>query len=44
MCLNEQDSEYALGPKYGQILKMAGFSISKHYNIRNMLEYALAEF
>ena len=44
MCLNEQDSEYALGPKYSKILNMAGFLVSEPYNVRNMLEYALAEF
>ena len=31
MCLNKQDSEYALGPKYAKILNMAGFSICERY-------------
>ena len=25
MCLNQQDSEYALGPKYVKILNITGF-------------------
>ena len=31
MCVNKQDSEYALGPKYAKILIMAGFSIYERY-------------
>ena len=34
MCLNKQDSEYALVPtyaKYAKMLNMAGFSISERY-------------
>ena len=31
MCLNKQNSEYTLGPKYAKILNMAGFSICEHY-------------
>ena len=27
LCLNKQDSEYGLGPKYVQVLNMAGFSM-----------------
>ena len=36
MCLQKQDSDYALGPnmlnsEYGKVLNMAGFSICERY-------------
>ena len=29
LCLNKQDSEYGLGPKYAQVLNMAGLLMCK---------------
>ena len=37
MCLNKQDSEYALGPKYGKILNMQG---SQYVSVTQCSEYA----
>ena len=37
MCLNKQNSEYALGPKYAKVLYMAGFSIA---SVTQRSEYA----
>ena len=31
ICLNKQDSEYALDPKYDKTVNMAGFSICERY-------------
>ena len=42
-CLNKQDSEYALGPKYAKILNMAKFWIwqdSQYVSVTQHSEYA----
>ena len=31
ICLNEQHSEYAWGPKYAKVLNVAGFSMCERY-------------
>ena len=43
MCLDKQDSEYALGPKYAKILNMASLGIwqgSQYASVRQRSEYA----
>ena len=43
MCLNKQDSEYALGPKYAEIPNMAKFwiwQVSQLASIAQRSEYA----
>ena len=45
MCVNKQDSEYALGPKYAKILIIAGFSIYERYTAFWICQnYAFTEF
>ena len=42
ICLNKEDYEYAFGPKYAKILKMAKFQIwqgSQYVGITQRLEY-----
>ena len=42
MCLDKQDSEYALGPKYAKILNMASLEIwqgSQYASVRQRSEY-----
>ena len=41
MCLNKQDSECALGPKYAKILNMAKFSIWQSSDYGKVLNMAL---
>ena len=49
MWLNKQDSEYAYGPKYTNILNMAKFwtwqvlNMRAFHNVLNMSEYALLD-
>ena len=50
MCLDKQDSEYALGPKYAKILNIGKFWIWQVLNmgalhsVLNMPGYVLTEF
>ena len=38
ICLNKQDSEYALSPKFAEILNMAKFWICRSFKMVNMSE------
>ena len=47
MCLYEQDSIYVLGPKYGKVLYLAGFSICESYTafwIRQNMPWQSSEY
>ena len=45
ICLNKQDSEYALGPKYAKISEYGRvLNMRALHSVLNMPEYALTEF